>query len=117
MGFVPAHLYKGRASELQQWQRFRLDHAQAYLYKPGHRSCKNVGASPAVSLGYTSSYTCTWLSLSLSLTNTCQAHLYKLGIGDSKTAMHPLSVDPFSGTLYKPRHQRSKNVCSPAAAH
>merc|ERR1712039_530176 len=106
MEFVPAHLYKARASELQQGQRFRLDFAQAHLYKPEHQSCKNVGALPAVALGYT----CTWLFLSLSLshTQTLLMHICtRLGIGDPITATCPLTPDPSPGTLYKPGHQSS----------
>merc|ERR1711972_636261 len=102
---VPAHLYKGRASELPQGQRFRLDHAQVYLYKPEHRSCKNVGASPAVALGYT----CAWLSL----TNTFQAHLYKFE--HRRFRDRNASVDSSSGKLYKPEQRSSENVCASAA--
>merc|ERR1711930_12358 len=87
---VPAQLYKAWASEFQRWQRFRLDHAQAYLYKPEHRSCKNVGASPAVTLGYA----CAWLSHKHSLTSTVQARLCtSLGVGDSIAAARPLTAD------------------------
>merc|ERR1712039_162697 len=110
MEFVPAHLYKARASELQHGQRFRLDCAQAYLYKPEHQSCKSVSAVPAVALGYT----CAWLPLSH--TQTLFKHICtRLGIGDPITATRPLTADSSPGTLYKPEHQSSKNVYAPAA--
>merc|ERR1711862_330276 len=103
MRFVPAHLYKGSASV---WTMLK----HAYLYKPEHQSCKNVGASPAVAFGYT----CAWLPLVLSQTrfkHICTS----FGIGDPVTATRPLIADPFPGALYKPGHQSSKNVCAPAA--
>merc|ERR1712187_307211 len=100
-------------SELQQGaKRFRPDCAHADLYKAEQQSCKNVGASPAVALGYA----CAWLSLSLSLTNTFQAPLCtSLGIEDPIAATRPLTADPSPGTLYKPGHQGSKDVRAPAA--
>merc|ERR1712187_326148 len=101
---MPAHLYKAWALELQHGQRFRLDCAQAYLYKPEHQRCKDVGASPAVALGCT----CAWLYLSQTLfKHICT----RLGIGDPITATHPLTADPSPGTLHKPGHQSSSHVC------
>merc|ERR1711933_488368 len=76
MGFVPAHLYKARASELQQGRRFRLDYCML------KHICTNLSSRVAKTSALhrlLHSDIHARGSLSLSLTNTFQAHLYKVG--------------------------------------
>jgi len=88
-------------------QRFRLGHAQAYLYKPEQCTRKNVGASTAEAL----EHACTGF-----LTITVQKHICTgWDVGDSLTATRPLIRLQAHLYLYKPERQNSKSVRAPAA--
>merc|ERR1711972_1189525 len=115
MGFVPAHLYKARASELQQGRRFRLDYCML-KHICTNLSIRVAKASALHRLLHSDIHAHGSISLYLSLIQTLVKHICtRLGIGDPITATRTLTTDPSPGTLYKPGQQSSKNVYAPAA--